>query len=301
MLKIAYAPLYTHPLPDGHRFPMIKYELLIEQLLYEGTITQENIFEPEEVKEQYILDTHDADYWDRLNGLALERHEVRRIGFPLSDLLVKRERVINQGTIMCAEYALQYGVSLNIAGGTHHAFSDCGEGFCLLNDIAMAANYLLKYKGFKQILVIDLDVHQGNGTASIFEGNDQVFTFSMHGAHNFPLRKETSDLDIGLPDGTTDEEYLKTLRFHLPMLLDKVQPDFVFYQSGVDVLETDKLGRLSMSMQGCKERDQIVFEHCKERDLPVCVSMGGGYSERVARVVEAHANTFRLAERIFIE
>ena len=196
-------------------------------------------------------------------------------------------------------FAQQYGVSLNVAGGTHHAFTNKGEGFCLLNDIAIASNYLLRENLAKKILVVDLDVHQGNGTAQIFEKEDRVFTFSMHGAKNYPVRKETSDLDIGLPDKTTDTPYLKVLNETLPALIDKVEPDFIFYLSGVDVLETDKLGRLSMSLRGCKERDRIVLHHCHVNEIPVAVSMGGGYSVRIADIVDAHANTFRLAQDIF--
>ncbi|MEH0156556.1 histone deacetylase [Limibacter armeniacum] len=299
MLKIAYSPVYVHELPEGHRFPMLKYELLVEQLMYEGIITEKHLFEPHPVDERYILETHDAIYWDRLKKLSLDRKEVRRIGFPLSDELVHREMVINQGSIMCAEFAMEYGVAMNIAGGTHHAFADCGEGFCLLNDIAMAANYLINHRGINQVLVVDLDVHQGNGTASIFQGNDKVYTFSMHGAHNFPLRKEMSDLDIGLPDGTTDQPYLDLLAHHLNELLDTQKPEIVFFQSGVDVLHTDKLGRLAMTIQGCKERDRLVLEACHKRGIPVCVSMGGGYSAQIRDIVNAHANTFKLAESIY--
>ncbi len=299
MLKIAFAPIYKHHLPEGHRFPMIKYELLPEQLLYEGTATDENFFSPNPVEEKHILATHDAEYWRRLSNLELSRSEIRRTGFPLSKELVQRETVINQGTISCAEFALQYGVSMNIAGGTHHAFTDRGEGFCLLNDIAMASNYLLNKGLAKQILVVDLDVHQGNGTAQIFQNDPRVFTFSMHGERNYPMQKEQSDLDLPLPDGTDDAHYLKLLHHHLPRLIDRVEPDFVFFQSGVDVLATDKLGKLGMSIQGCKERDRFVLETCQKNALPVVCSMGGGYSKRIAHIVEAHANTYRLAQEIF--
>ena len=299
MLKIAYAPIYKHHLPEGHRFPMLKYDLLPEQLLYEGTVSEENFFTPTPVNENYILDTHEAEYWHRLKNLELTKSEIRRTGFPLSAELVERERVINQGTIDCAEYALQYGVSMNIAGGTHHAFTNRGEGFCLLNDMAMAANYLIKHKGFQRILMVDLDVHQGNGTAQIFRNNPKVFTFSMHGAHNYPMEKEVSDLDIPLPDGTEDEPYLSLLRKHLPKIMDEFEPEFVFFQSGVDVLATDKLGKLGMSLQGCKERDRFVLNLCYQNQLPLVISMGGGYSKRIAHIVEAHANTYRLAQEIF--
>ncbi len=299
MLKIAFSPIYAHPLPKNHRFPMAKYELLPQQLLYEGTVQKENFFTPKPLAEQYILHTHCADYWHKLQNLELTRQEERRTGFPLSAELVEREITIAQGTIDAALFALQYGVAMNIAGGTHHAFTNRGEGFCLLNDIAIAANYLLDKELAKKVLVIDLDVHQGNGTAEIFLNNSQVFTFSMHGAKNYPLRKEKSDLDIGLEDGTGDKIYLTVLLKTLDRLIKEVVPDFVFYQAGVDVLETDKLGRLSLSLEGCKHRDEMVLTICKNNHLPVAVSMGGGYSAQLSRIIEAHANTYRIAQKLF--
>jgi acetoin utilization deacetylase AcuC-like enzyme len=299
MLKIAFHPVYKYELPEGHRFPMVKYELLPEQLLYEGTVRDENFFQPAATDEATILLTHTPEYWSKLKNQTLDRREIRAIGFPMTPALVHRGRHIANGTIQCALYAQQYGVALNIAGGTHHAFSDRGEGFCVFNDIAIAANYLLQQNPTMKMLVVDLDVHQGNGTAQIFRDDDRVFTFSMHGARNYPVRKEQSDLDIGLPDKTTDEPYLKILRNTLPALMDSVEPDLVFYLSGVDVLETDKLGRLSMSLAGCRKRDETVLDICRRNEVPVAVSMGGGYSERIAHIVEAHANTFRLAQELF--
>ncbi|GAB2544622.1 histone deacetylase family protein [Rufibacter soli] len=299
MLKIAWSPEYAHPLPEAHRFPMLKYELLPEQLLYEGTVTQENFFQPSALAEDRILRVHDADYWHRLRTLALTPAEIRKTGFPLSKELVDREVVIMGGTVEAAQYALQYGVAMNIAGGTHHAFTDRGEGFCLLNDNALAAQYLLDEGKATQILIVDLDVHQGNGTAQIFEHEPRVFTFSMHGGNNYPLQKERSDLDVPLPDGIEDKAYLSLLNRHLPALFDQVKPDFVFFQSGVDVLATDKLGKLGLTHAGCKERDLTVLELCHRHGVPVCASMGGGYSTRIADIVEAHANTFRLAQQIF--
>ncbi|MBC8112575.1 MAG: histone deacetylase [Verrucomicrobia bacterium] len=299
MLRIAWSPVYHHNLPEGHRFPMEKYTLLPEQLLYEGTCTEANFFAPEPLAENWIMLTHEATYWEQLKNLALSPQEIRRTGFPLSAGLVNREIVIANGTIQATYFARESGVSLNIAGGTHHAFTNKGEGFCLLNDIAIAANYLL-FKGLsKKILVVDLDVHQGNGTAQIFQDDKRVFTFSMHGANNYPLHKEKSDLDIGLPDKTGDVNYLKILSETLPRLIADEQPDFVFFLSGVDVLETDKLGRLALTREGCKQRDKIVFEACKKNKLPVVVSMGGGYSPRIADIIEAHANTYRLAQELY--
>ncbi|MGV3502668.1 MAG: histone deacetylase [Adhaeribacter sp.] len=299
MLKIAWHEKFAHPLPAGHRFPMLKYDLLPEQLLYEGTITADNLFRPGPLAEQNILLTHDAGYWNRLKYLRLSASEIRKTGFPLSQQLVEREVLIMNGTVQAALFALEHGIAMNIAGGTHHAFRDRGEGFCLLNDIALAADYLLHHQQIGQVLVVDLDVHQGNGTASIFQSQPRVFTFSMHSGHNYPFHKEKSDLDIALPDGTGDEAYLKILRQTLPRLFQQVAPDFVFYQSGVDILATDKLGKLQLSLAGCKARDQEVLRACRQHRVPVAVSMGGGYSEKIADIVEAHANTFRLAQDLF--
>jgi acetoin utilization deacetylase AcuC-like enzyme len=278
---------------------MSKYEVLPQQLLYEGTLSETNIFNPEPLQEQWILRTHDLSYWQKLSTLSLTPQEVRRTGFPLTKELVDREIIIANGTVQCALFAKQHGIAMNIAGGTHHAFTDRGEGFCLLNDIAIAANYLLDNELAKQILVVDLDVHQGNGTAQIFRNENRVFTFSMHGANNYPLKKEQSDLDIGLKDFTTDDFYLNTLVANLNHLMEHVQPDFIFYQSGVDILETDKLGRLSVSRQGCKQRDRFVLNTAKQNNIPIVASMGGGYSPDFKDIIEAHANTFRLAQEIF--
>lgn len=299
MLKIAWSTVYHHPLPEGHRFPMAKYSLLPEQLLYEGTVTESNIFAPEPIDENQVLRTHSADYWLRLKTGTLSKQEERRIGFPYDAQLVQRELAICGGTVQNALFALEFGCSMNIAGGTHHAYTNRGEGFCMLNDIAIAANHLLDIGLAKQILVVDLDVHQGNGTAQIFSDEPRVFTFSMHGAGNYPRHKEKSDLDIPLPDGIGDSAYLGLLDSTLPQLMDDIEPDFVFFQSGVDVLKTDKLGRLGLTQEGCKLRDRYVFELCNRNNLPVAVSMGGGYSEKLSDILEAHANTFREAQNIF--
>lgn len=299
MLKIAWSPIYCHPLPEGHRFPMEKYNLLPEQLLYEGTIKESNFFSPSFLQEKWILNTHQQSYFERLKSLNLNKSEIRKTGFPLSQELVQREIQIMQGSVQASVFALEFGIGMNIAGGTHHAFSDRGEGFCLLNDIAIASNFLLDNNLVKKILVVDLDVHQGNGTASIFDGNSSVFTFSMHGASNYPLHKESSDLDIGLPDQTDDAHYLKILKETLPELIDSFEPDFIIYQSGVDVLGSDKLGRLAMSISGCKERDKMVLELAKTNAIPIMCCMGGGYSEKLSHIIEAHANTFRLAQDLY--
>ena len=299
MLKIAFSPIYRLKLPQGHRFPMEKYELLPEQLLYEGTVSDSNFFIPNTIEEEYILRTHEKEYWYKLRDLTLSAKEIRAIGFPINEHFITRTITIANGTLQCAFYAKEHGVAMNIAGGTHHAFTYKGEGFCLLNDNAIAANVLLNEGIAKKILIIDLDVHQGDGTAQIFQNESRVFTFSMHGEKNYPTRKEKSDLDIGLPDGADDNTYLSILKNTLPRLIDEVQPDFVFYQSGVDILATDKLGRLNVSLAGCRERDRYVFQSCKDNKIPIVASMGGGYSERIANIIEAHANTYRMAQEVF--
>ncbi|WP_282086856.1 histone deacetylase family protein [Aquimarina algiphila] len=299
MLKIAYHPIYTHPLPEKHRFPMIKYELLPEQLLHEGTCSKENFFKPEIPDPKHILAVHTAAYYDSLVSLSLSPKAVRKTGFPLSKALVNREVIIADGTIKASEYALKHGVAMNIAGGTHHAYTDRGEEFCLLNDQAIGSKYLLQQGLAKKILIVDLDVHQGNGTAEIFDNNPSVFTFSMHGANNYPFKKEKSDLDIDLPDKTDDQAYLKILKERLPKLIKDQQPDFIYYLSGVDILATDKLGKLGCTIDGCAERDRFVLQTCKDLSIPVMCSMGGGYSPDIKIIIEAHANTFRLAQDIF--
>jgi acetoin utilization deacetylase AcuC-like enzyme len=296
ILKIAFDNIYAHSLPEGHRFPMLKYELIPAQLLHDGSITKENIFAPALCADEVVLLTHEKEYLDKLKNQTLSAKEQRHIGFPQSPALTTRELMIAQGTIDCSLFALQNGVALNVAGGTHHAFANRGEGFCMLNDIAIAANYLLKKNICKKILVIDLDVHQGNGTAKLFENNNHVFTFSMHGQHNYPFVKEKSDLDIGLKNGCDEVTYLQILQNTLPQLLKEVQPDFAFYLSGVDILNTDKYGKLKVTMQGCKQRDEYVFSTLQKNNICCAVSMGGGYSPEVKTIVEAHCNTFKAAK-----
>ena len=278
---------------------MEKYELLPQQLLYEGTVVNDQFYQPEALDDESILLTHSFDYLRKLNHLLLDPKEIRNIGFPMSEILVRRGKHIASGTYCSAKFALQNGIAMNIAGGTHHSFADRGEGFCLFNDIAIASNILLKEGLVEKILIVDLDVHQGNGTAKIFEHETRVFTFSMHGDKNYPVRKEKSDFDLGLPDKTNDAQYLQHLTNILPRLIDQLRPDFIFYLSGVDVLETDKLGRLSLSKQGCKQRDLYVLSIAKSYKIPVAVSMGGGYSPRLKDIIEAHANTFRVAQELY--
>lgn len=299
MLKIAFHPIYKHPLPAGHRFPMMKYELLPQQLVHEGTCTESNFFEPEIPNDKHIVAAHDAEYFYDLLNMKISAKASRKIGFPLSEDLVERERIIADGTLKGCLFALEHGIAMNIAGGTHHAYSDHGEAFCMLNDQAIGARYLLKKGLATKILIIDLDVHQGNGTAEIFKEDQDVFTFSMHGASNYPFKKEKSDLDIALEKGTNDTAYLSILKETIPKLMDSVQPDFIFYLCGVDVLETDKLGTLGLSLEGCKERDRYVLALCQKLKIPVHCSMGGGYSPDIKIIVEAHSNTFRLAQQLY--
>jgi len=299
-MRIAWNPSYAHSLPPGHRFPMAKYELIPQQLRYEGIAAERDFFAPKPLSDAQVHAVHDAGYWARLQAGELSRAEVRRTGFPWSRALVEREVLIAGGTLECARHALAGGgVALNVAGGTHHAFRDRGEGFCLLNDLALTAQLILNEGLASQILIVDLDVHQGNGTAAMCAHEPRVFTFSMHGASNYPLRKERSDLDVPLPDGCDDAHYLGQLRHHLPRLFDAVEPDLVLYQCGVDVLASDKLGRLALTREGCRDRDREVLERCWRNGVPVVCAMGGGYSPELRHIVDAHVETFRLAAHLW--
>ena len=299
MLKIAYHPIYQHQLPEGHRFPMLKYDLLSKQLLHEGTCDTSNFFEPKLPNDKYLVAVHDPEYYYDLLNIKIPSKAARKIGFPLTEDLVERERIIADGTMKACEFALENGIAMNIAGGTHHAYTNRGEAFCMLNDQAIGARYLQAKNLAKKILIVDLDVHQGNGTAEIFQNDSSVFTFSMHGASNYPFKKEISDVDIALEKGTGDTSYLAILKETLPKLIREQKPDFIFYLSGVDVIATDKLGTLGMTIQGCKERDAFVLQTCHKLQIPVQCSMGGGYSPDIKVIVDAHANTYRLAQEIF--
>lgn len=299
MVYVAFDACYAHPLPEGHRFPMLKYELLPRQLLHEGTCSEDQFFRPNRIDYTHVLRAHTDDYLDKLLNLSLTAKEVRKLGFPLSEELVSRELHIAQGTLDGALYALKHGIALNIAGGTHHAYAEHGEAFCLLNDQAIAAHFLLAKQLAQRILIIDLDVHQGNGTAVIFQNNPCVFTLSIHGKANYPFKKELSDLDIELDKGTEDSVYLRILAETLEQVLNSFNPDFIFYLSGVDVLATDKLGSLALTLEGCKKRDALVLSAAQNRNIPLQCSMGGGYSKDLRIIVEAHANTYRVAKQLF--
>ncbi len=278
---------------------MEKYELLPQQLILEGTCSPSDFFEPDIPNDKYIVAVHDPDYFYDLLNMKIPPREARKIGFPLNEDLVLREQIIADGTMKGSEYALEHGIAMNIAGGTHHAYTDRGEAFCMLNDQAIGARYLQAKGLAKKILIVDLDVHQGNGTAEIFKDDPSVFTFSMHGEGNYPFRKEKSDLDIPLKKGIKDKEYLTIVKDILPQLIKDVKPDFIFYLCGVDILETDKLGTLALTVEGCKKRDQFVLETCKKNQIPVQCSMGGGYSPDLKTIIEAHSNTFRVAKELY--
>ena len=292
MFKIAFHPIYVHPVPENHRFPMEKYELLPMQLVHEGIAEKSNFFEPT-TDHIYDYSIHNNIYLSKLFQGKLTKKEERASGFRMDKRLVSREICITNGTIEASVDALKSGISFNIAGGTHHAFSNKPEGFCLLNDQAIASMHLLNNKLASKILIVDLDVHQGNGTAEILANEPRVFTFSMHGENNYPLEKPLSDLDVAIPDLTNDQEYLSILDNHLEKLFKNVKPDFVFYQSGVDVLKSDKLGRLSLTLNGCMKRDELVFDMCEKSSIPVTTTMGGGYSEDIKVILDAHCNTFK--------
>lgn len=298
MFPIAFHPVFKYPVPEGHRFPMDKYELLPLQLLREGIAEESDFFSPEPIDMPPVYAVHDRAYADRFVAGLLSRHEMRRIGFEQTPLLVERELRIARGTVEGALKAFETGIAFNIAGGTHHASRDAGEGFCMINDQAVAAQYLVGHRKARQVLIVDLDVHQGNGTADIFTNEPRVFTFSMHAKNNYPFRKKKSDLDVDLPDRTDDSAYLTLLRDVLPKLVEQVRPDFIFYQAGVDILATDRLGRLSCTIDGCRQRDEMVLSTAHKHSIPIQCSMGGGYSAQLKTIIEAHANTYRVARQL---
>lgn len=298
-IRIFYSEKYHYPLPEHHRFPIDKYVLTQEQLLYQGIIAEDQLADPGLVDEESILLVHTSEYWQQVKSLSLSPRMLRRIGLPNTEISVNRARNSVAGTLEAAKAALQYGIGMNLAGGTHHAYPEWGEGFSTLNDMAITARRLLKDGFIRKALIVDLDVHQGNGNAFIFADDARVFTFSIHGKDNYPLRKEKSDLDIPLPSGTGDDAYLRILGQTLPRLFESQQPDLVFFQAGVDVLATDKLGKLSLSKEGCMRRDRLVFKTCANYGVPIATCMGGGYSVRIADIVDAHCNTFIAATEVF--
>ncbi|MDP1568704.1 MAG: histone deacetylase [Vicinamibacterales bacterium] len=290
-MKAYYSDHFVLPLPDGHKFPMAKYARLRARLLADGIVAEGDLHEAPAATWQDLELAHTPAYVAAVAGGTLPREVERRIGFPWSPQMVERSRRSVGATIAAAISALEDGVAANLAGGTHHAFADRGEGFCVFNDVAVAARRLQRDRLATRVLVVDCDVHQGNGTAAIFRDDPSVFTFSMHGAHNFPFRKEASDLDVALDDGTGDEAYLELLERHLDEVLAYQRPDVVFYLAGADPYEGDRLGRLKLTIDGLRRRDEIVLDRC--RRLPVALSMSGGYAHDLDAIVTIHANTIR--------
>lgn len=301
MIRIAWHESYAHPLPEGHRFPMVKYSEVPRRLLQRGVLKPEQLFAPEPATLEDMCRVHSPEYIDLFLNAELPPSMVRRIGFPLSPELVDRERRIAMGTAIGAAHALQHGLAFNVAGGTHHAFADRGEAYCLLNDVAVGAAYALQKLNLERVLIIDLDVHQGNGTAAIFEQHPQVFTFSMHEGKAWPPVKQRSHRDVELPRGMEGAAYLDLLHNELNALQSLVQPQLVFFISGVDVLAGDRLGGLALSPEDCRLRDRMVFEWCRSRNIPCVTAMGGGYNRDVDLVIEAHCATFEEGLRAYAE
>jgi len=297
MLKVFYTPYYYADIGEGHVFPIRKFELVRDCLLREGTLELVDLVEPPRASLADVLLVHTEDYVTRLRAGALTPRELRRLGLPWSKALVRRSFLATGGTICAARAALAEGLASNLAGGTHHAFPDRGEGFCVLNDVAVAIRALQRDNLIERAAVVDCDVHQGNGTATIFEFDPSVFTFSMHGAKNYPLFKARSTLDVELPDATGDEVYLHTLAAHLPRVFSH-RPDIVFYLGGADPFAGDKLGRLSLSLAGLRARDELVLSECRARGVPVATVMSGGYAADINDTVEIHCNTIRAAKAI---
>jgi acetoin utilization deacetylase AcuC-like enzyme len=294
-MKCSYHPGYQVALPAGHPFPIAKFPLLKDQLLAEGVLAIADILQPEPLDRETLELVHTAEYLNKLESSGLTAAEQRLLGMPWSDSLWLRSRLASGGTLLAARAALESGLSGNLAGGTHHAFADHGEGFCVLNDVAIAIAKLRVEGAIERALVIDLDVHQGNGTAAIFEGVEEVFTFSMHGERNYPAAKMRSNLDVALKDGMGDDEYLELLRRHLPQVLEEAQADIAFYLAGVDVAAGDRYGKLALSEQGIRTRDQLVIESVRGHDVPLVIVLAGGYAATRARTVELHAHVFREA------
>ncbi len=288
---------YTFPLPEGHRFPISKYALLRQRVLDDGVVPPECMHDPARVTRDDLLLVHTADYVDRFTHGGLTTDEIRRLGFPWSDGLVERSYRAAGGTVEAAHHALAHGMAMNLAGGTHHAFPSHGEGFCVFNDVAIAIRALQREQKIRRALVVDLDVHQGNGTHAIFAHDDSVFTFSMHGDRNYPFHKVAGRLDVELSDRADDDAYLSLLRVHLPSVIADSRADLVVYLAGADPHENDRLGRLSLTFDGLARRDSFVLDQCREVGLPVVVTIAGGYGRRIEDTVDIHAMTARIASR----
>ena len=297
-MQVFYSPRYYADIGQGHIFPIRKFELVRDRLLAEGTLQPCEIVEPSPAPLEDVLLVHTDDYVSRLCNGNLTAKEIRRLGLPWSESLVRRSFYAAGGTLAATQVSFAEGYSSNLAGGTHHAFADRGEGFCVLNDVAIAIRALRARRSLQRAAIVDCDVHQGNGTASIFAGDTDTFTFSMHGANNYPLFKAQSRLDVELPDGTTDAEYLDCLADHLPAVFAS-NPEIVFYLAGADPYKGDKLGRLALSIAGLRERDAYVLRECYEREVPIVTVMSGGYGKEIDDTIEIHCNTIRAVKQVF--
>jgi len=297
-VRLFYTDVFVLSLPAGHRFPMEKYSRLREALLASGDFSAEDFHLPDAASDEQLARAHDPDYIQAVSGGRLSEKAQKAIGFPWSAGMVERSRRSAGATIAACRAALADGVAANLAGGTHHAFRDRGEGFCVFNDAAVAARAMQAEGRAARVLIVDCDVHQGNGTASILRGDDSIFTFSIHGARNYPFDKEESDLDIELPDGCADAAYLLRLEEGLHTAFDLARPDLVIYLAGADPYQDDRLGRLGLSFAGLAERDRRVFAHCRQRQLPVAIAMAGGYARQIDDTVAIHATTIRSARTL---
>ena len=297
-MKLFYTDVFVLPLPAGHRFPMEKYARLRAALLASGVFSESDFHLPPAASDEELARAHDPAYIAAVSCGELEISAQKAIGFPWSPGMVERSRRSAGATLAACRAAFADGVSANLAGGTHHAFRDRGEGFCVFNDAAVAARAMQAEGRAQRVLIVDCDVHQGNGTASILRGDDSIFTFSIHGARNFPFEKETSDLDIELPDGCNDDAYLLQLDHGLDTAFDLARPDLVIYLAGADPYHDDRLGRLALSFAGLAERDRRVFIRCQALGLPVAVAMAGGYARQIDDTVAIHATSIRLARQI---
>ena len=297
-MQVFYTPRYYADIGQGHIFPIRKFELVRDKLLAEGTLHTHEIIEPTPAPLEDVLLVHTEDYVSRLCSGDLASKEIRRLGLPWSESLVRRSFYAVGGTLAATAASLTDGYSSNLAGGTHHAFADRGEGFCVLNDVAIAIRAMRARKLIERAAIVDCDVHQGNGTATIFTGDAATFTFSMHGANNYPLFKAQSTLDVELLDGTSDAAYMETLGSHLPQVFQS-DPEIVFYLAGADPYRGDKLGRLALSIDGLRERDACVLRECYEREIPIVTVMSGGYGKDINDTIEIHCNTIRMVKEIF--
>ena len=297
-MQVFYSPRYYADIGPGHVFPIRKFELVRDKLLAEGTLEPSELIEPPPAPLEDVLLVHTSDYVSRLCSGNLTPKEIRRLGLPWSESLVQRSFYAVGGTLAATRASLGEGYSSNLAGGTHHSFPERGEGFCVLNDVAIAIRAMRARKLIRRAAIVDCDVHQGNGTATIFAGDDDTFTLSIHGANNYPLFKAQSTLDVELEDGTADTEYLETLANCLSAVFAS-DPEIVFYLAGADPYKEDKLGRLALSIDGLRERDAFVLRECYEREIPIVTVMSGGYGKYINDTIEIHCNTIRAVKEIF--